>query len=130
MFHGTTWFIPIASHCTLFGTPANTNYNKIKFFILFPFSSLSVNKYTSRINFVYLKFYIRRYKNKINTSETGNTVIAHLFLWNDQENWIHHAFLIIDDQILSLLLYFKIISFVSLFEQRLSVQPIENSMKF
>ena len=33
------------------------------------------------------KLHIRRNKNKVNSVETGRTVIAHLFPWSDQDNY-------------------------------------------
>ena len=51
------------------------------------------------------KFYIRRNKNEVNSIETGCTVIAHLFSRSDKRIATHHAFLVIDDKTLSILLY-------------------------
>ena len=50
------------------------------------------------------KFYIKRNKSKVNSIETGRTVIVHLFPWSDQEN-CNHVYLIIDEKVLWLLLY-------------------------
>ena len=36
-----------------------------------------------------MKFCIRRNNNKVDSIETGRIAIAHLFLWNDQENCMY-----------------------------------------
>ena len=50
---------------------------------------------------------MRRNKSKVNSVETGCTVIVQLFPWHDQECYSHCAFLIMDYKILSLLPYLE-----------------------
>ena len=54
------------------------------------------------------KFYIRRNNNKVDFIETGLIAIVDLLSWRNLENvYIHHAFWINDNKILSSLLIYK-----------------------